>query len=280
MSAQKSKTGRVERRGPAVDPRRGHGVDAIWPGPIRCLISTQVVVFPNGTPADESRRRESFFGNRRTWNNGTGACLATERTAEARGVDDVTFIESLIDEVASRTPVDPRQIFVCGHSNGAAMAYRFAGERPGRVAAVGVMAGHLRKGLGTLASPVSLLAISGAEDPFAPLDGGTVSARRRTFETRPQEANAQDWARANNQLVVSLDTQLYDAPVAVQRWGPNALGTEVRWVTVHAHGHAWPGGSRTRLPGRVIGPVSTAFDATSELWAFFRSHPKSSWVHA
>ena len=233
-----------------------------------------VVACPNGTPSNESKR-ESFLRNPQTWNSGQGTSLAADKlSAHAKAIDDVGFIAALIEKMASVTPIDRRRIFVAGHSNGAAMAFRFARERPELVAAVGVMAGHLGEGLYSLASPVSLIAISGDQDPFAPLEGGVAGTRRFKMMTRPARLNSSDWARANG-LPEQPHSIQDDERVVVTQWGPDGNGTEVRWVVVRNHGHSWAGGkAKIQLPDFLVGPKSEQIDATCEMWAFFESHPK------
>jgi pimeloyl-ACP methyl ester carboxylesterase len=65
---------------------------------------------PNGT--------RDLFGNR-FW-NGTDACCDWFRT----GVDDVAYIDAVIDEIAAGHSVDPARVFVVGHSNGAPAVWR------------------------------------------------------------------------------------------------------------------------------------------------------------
>jgi len=97
------------------------------------------------------------------------------------------------------TFIDPRKIFVAGHSNGAAMAFRLAASRPDIIAAAGVCAGHLFPGfMGKFPSPVSLICLSGDQDPFAPLEGGIAGFGKRKAMTRAQRLNADDWAKANS----------------------------------------------------------------------------------
>ena len=235
-----------------------------------------VVVFPNGTPSDESKQ-ESFLGNPQTWNSGVGTSLAANETsAHAKNIDDVGFIAALIEHVASTTSIDRRQVFIAGHSNGAGMAYRVASERSDLVAAVGVMAGHLAPGLQALRYPVSLIQISGDQDPFAPLEGGLAGTRRIKMMTRPARLNPSDWALANGIMIDQPQTIRDDETARVLQWRSNQApgSTEVRWIVVRNHGHAWAGGSN-KLPGFLMGPKSTFVDATSEMWTFFKSHPKA-----
>ena len=74
------------------------------------------------------------------------------------------------------------------------MAYRFASENPQRIAAIGIMGGHLQTKLGLFASPVSLISIVGDKDPFAPLEEGVAGTRRAQYMTRPQRVHVAEWA--------------------------------------------------------------------------------------
>lgn len=146
-----------------------------------------VVVFPNGTPSDESRP-ENFRSNPQTWNSGQGTSLAAgDRSAEAKNVQDVNFITGLIEYVKTRAKIDPLRIYIAGHSNGAGMAYRFACERPDIVASIGVVAGHLKEGLTKLNNPVSLIQICGDRDPLSPINGGLAGFGFKKIKTRPMQ---------------------------------------------------------------------------------------------
>ena len=48
--------------------------------------------------------------------------------------NDVAFLEAVIDDLATRAPVDPARICACGFSNGGMMCYRLAAERSQRIA--------------------------------------------------------------------------------------------------------------------------------------------------
>ena len=239
-----------------------------------------VVAFPNGTAANESKRGR-FLGNPQSWNCGAGESVVGAGSASARGVDDVGFILALVDEIAAQTVIDPGRIFLAGHSNGAAMAYRIASERPERVAAVGVMGMpryvQQEELASTFASPVSLIAVYGDQDPFAPLKGGLAGTRRRKVATRPVLGSVADWARANG-VEGEPRTCQDDERVTVMQWGPGGGGggggsSEVRWVVVKNHGHSWVGGTK-RPPAFLVGPSSDGYDATAGMWAFFKAHPK------
>src|SRR5262249_50453881 len=90
-----------------------------------------LVAFPDGT-------HESRVGRRRFW-NATDLCC----DFYGSGVDDVAYIDDVISDMSARFRVDPKRVFLVGHSNGAYMAYRFACDRAARVAAIVSSAGAM-----------------------------------------------------------------------------------------------------------------------------------------
>ncbi len=120
-----------------------------------------LVVFPDGV----GRGRES--DRLRTWNG--GYCCGTAAT---QNVDDVGFIDQLIDAIAAEYPVDPTRVFAAGHSNGGIMAYRLACELSDRIVAIGLQAGSLGVDECDPSQPVSILHLHGTADENHPIEGG------------------------------------------------------------------------------------------------------------
>lgn len=232
-----------------------------------------VMVFPNGTPADESRP-PSFLGNPRTWNSGATESLSSgPRSAAAKKIDDVGFLAELIERVCRQLKIDPRRIYVAGHSNGAQMAYLFGSEQQNLVAAVGVMAGHSYARRKKLESPVSLLQIVGDRDPFTPMAGGKAGIMGRTANVVPALDAPQRWARSlgiADEAMIRRD----DDTLTVRTWGPAANGAEVRSIVIKGHGHAYPSPQDQFHPALLFGPSVNSLHATETMWEFFRQHPK------
>ncbi|MGI9611737.1 MAG: alpha/beta hydrolase family esterase [Acidimicrobiales bacterium] len=86
------------------------------------------LLLPTGTAEAE---------NGRLFWNASSACCDYLRT----GVDDVAYLEALLDEAVAVRPIDPARVFVFGYSNGGFMAYRLACESADRIAAMVVVAG-------------------------------------------------------------------------------------------------------------------------------------------
>ena len=91
-------------------------------------------------------------------------------------VDDVAYLNGLVDEVAAVYNVDPKRIFVIGHSNGGFMAYRLACESADRFAAVISVAGASYQDAAacTPSRAVSVLQIHGTDDGTITYTGGNL----------------------------------------------------------------------------------------------------------
>lgn len=123
-----------------------------------------IVAAPNGSTHPDLG---TFF-----W-NATPACCGFEYFFGPQ-VDDVDYLTRLLDELLKRYPVDPRRIYVVGHSNGGFMAHRLACDIPDRFAAFVALAGATFNDPADchLAQPVNLLNVHGTADIAVLFDGG------------------------------------------------------------------------------------------------------------
>ncbi|HXX62327.1 MAG TPA: PHB depolymerase family esterase [Bacteroidota bacterium] len=232
-----------------------------------------VTVFPNGTPSYEGRK-ESFLRNPQSWNSGEHSSFAARaRSAIAKKINDVGFLTALIDTLGRRTSIDPRRIYVAGHSNGASMAYRFGFERSSLVAAVGAVAGHFMATEGRLTSPVSLIQIVGDQDPYTPLGGGEAGVGRHKMVVAPALEAPTRWARlmglGSVPRIIRDDEKLKE-----YQWGPSEQDEEVRTLIVKGQGHNYPRRSVAHVSSIVMGPSVNSLSATETIWEFFKAHPK------
>jgi polyhydroxybutyrate depolymerase len=107
---------------------------------------------------------------KRFWNASKACC--NKYKAE---VDDVAYINSLIEEINKKTPVDPKRIYLIGHSNGAFMSFTFA-CKTNKVAAIVAIAGAMDADSDcTPSTPVSLLNIHGTADKTIKVAGGLMN---------------------------------------------------------------------------------------------------------
>jgi polyhydroxybutyrate depolymerase len=191
------------------------------------------------------------------------------RFANDTGVaQDVTFIADLMDQLAQDYNIDPSRIYANGMSNGAGMSFVLACQLPGRIAAVGLVAGAYLYTWDACrpARPVPAIAIHGTDDPIVPFEGGTAGPFDAPFPTLP------DWiatlAERNGCDAVPGELPASGAVSGVQYSGCEA---DVVFYTVTGGGHTWPGGEP--LPVWIAGHTTEDLNATQVIWDFFQQHP-------
>lgn len=88
-------------------------------------------------------------------------------------VDDASYIRGLIDEVSAEYSVDPKRVFLWGHSNGGFMSYRMACDYSETIAGLVSLAGatHLNASDCGATEPVNILQIHGDLDSTVPFAG-------------------------------------------------------------------------------------------------------------
>jgi polyhydroxybutyrate depolymerase len=120
-----------------------------------------IYIAPNGTVGSDGRR---------VWNAAKACCQR-----DATKVDDIAYINSLIDEIAAKVPVDQSRIYLVGHSNGAFMSITFACTT-GRIAGVVSLAGAMDTDFSCATSrPFTFLQIHGDADPTIKFAGGVLN---------------------------------------------------------------------------------------------------------
>jgi polyhydroxybutyrate depolymerase len=128
-----------------------------------------LLAFPDGTKNANGQR---FWA-------ATDACCGS-------GVDDVAYINAVIDDMQRQYNVDPKRIFLTGHSNGGFMSHRMACEAASRIAAIASLAGAVWKDATRCqpSEPVSVLEIHGDADADVPYDGdATIPSAPETVAT-------------------------------------------------------------------------------------------------
>ena len=218
-----------------------------------------IVVYPNGS----GRLDERWL----TWN--AGNCCAY---AQTHGVDDVGFMATLLDDLGRRAAIDPRRVYVAGHSNGGMMAHRLGEELPGRFAAIASVAGaHVPTAGNGQAVPV--LHIHSVDDPRALYGGGIGPpfplTGLRVFHPSV-DAALYAWVRRDGCGSTAAEREFRESAGHTARhlvYGNCRDGAEVALWKLTGAGHGWPGG-RPVLEA-LLGPSTRVIDANAEIWRFF-----------
>lgn len=211
-----------------------------------------VVVYPEGVVGN--------FGIR-TWNAG-GCC----GYALDNNVDDVGFIDQLLDTLIEHLSIDTNRIFVTGMSNGGFMAYRLACELSHRIAAIAPVAASMSF-VCQPQDPVSIIHFQSYLDENVPYYGGIGNGLSNHYNP-PLDSVFDVWAGFNSCSMLA-DTVYNGADYDKLTWTGCNCNSAIHYYITHDGGHSWPGGTAT-----VIGdPVSQYISANNLMWDFFQQHP-------
>jgi polyhydroxybutyrate depolymerase len=217
-----------------------------------------IVVYPEGS----GRFRRGLL----TWN--AGHCCGHAMTER---VDDVKFINLLIDHLVNEYPIDDKRIYVTGMSNGGMMTHRLGIELSNRIAAIAPVVGTVFGDERKSAHPVPALMINGLLDRSVPNAGGAPGGRFTDawdgVPAKPALDQGTFWASSNG--CEATPTKFETATHS--RWQYKCpVGRDVELIVLKDNGHAWPGGQQGNRRGDK---PSAALNATEVIWDFFRSHP-------
>jgi len=228
-----------------------------------------LAVFPDGTRPDPSKRAR-FRDNPQTWNDGSNRANVG---ATQRRIDDIAFVNALIDDLISRFSVDQHRIYATGFSNGSSMAFRVGRELSNRIAAIAPASGSDWLDKPSISRPISLLYITGTADSLNPMNGGEQKLLGRVIGKKPSvQEQIQKWVEMlgcprSHQVIMDKDG------VKGIAYGPCKEGSEVVYYTIEGMGHTWAGG-KSVLPAFMVGATSDKINANDIIWEFFQKHPK------
>jgi polyhydroxybutyrate depolymerase len=222
----------------------------------RALPKGYAVVYPRGTGNEDHL----------SW-NGLYCC----GSAQANRVDDMRFLDLVIADAVARFGLDPGRVYLTGMSNGAVLAETYAVLRPGRVKAVGAVAGTMDVAR-TRVTPVPLLHIHGKVDTIVPYgDKGSqygLKHIRTPFTPVSDEIAAFVAAFGPLTLTTRALNRVVDGTYVTEDDYKNAAGrTEIRLMTVTHGQHVWPGRRRNGIGN------TRDISATDEVLRFFAEHP-------
>jgi polyhydroxybutyrate depolymerase len=207
-----------------------------------------------------------------SWADGRGTT-----DAEVAGVDDVAFISALIDNVAARTGIDQRRVYVTGVSNGGMMSLRLACQLSNRITAAAPVAANMPTNLPANCAParaVPIMFVHGDLDPLMPRAGGVIplGAGGSVLSTAESLAfwNGRNGCSTTPASTTTIDPVVDGTSIALARYAPCTGSAENRFYDVIGGGHTWPGGVQY-LSVALIGRTSMDINAGQEAWQFFRA---------
>ncbi len=172
----------------------------------------------------------------RSWD--AGECCGLPRR---EGIDDVAFVDAVLKDVASRTPVDRSRTAMVGYSSGGMLAYRYVCARPGELAAAVVVSGSLESPCAKDISVPDVLTLHGQKD-------GTIGLEKSNFVQAlglsPKPVNA-TLKELTSSAGCSAPTLAKETAADVYTWSGCRGGTvEARLIAGQGHGWGKLGASR------------------------------------
>ncbi len=232
------------------------------------------VVYPSGKSFD--------------WND----CSRTgDFLVEGRELDDVKYLNNLVDKLVAEQGFDQDQIFATGVSSGGFMSLRLALESPTRFRAVAAVSANLPAAENFKCTPelagTSVMLMNGTADPLVPYTGGDAALFGLFFNSgkvlsaeasaiffaekykllssvnpvASNSANSSDLSTASN---LANDPSL--SHVQRQQWRGEGR-VEVELISIIGGGHGMPQPYWQRP--RILGPSPMTPNGPELIWQFF-----------
>lgn len=149
-------------------------------------------------------------------------------------VDDIGFINDLLDQLNHRFCVDNTRVYSVGLSNGGGLAAMLGCHLSGRIAGYATVAGAFYPNGGDCdpSRPMPVVNVHGTADPIVRYEGNPAKG----------QPPVQDWLRerADHHRCHGKEERRQQAGVEVQRWTPCLLAASVTHYRVVGGGHEWP----------------------------------------
>ena len=175
-------------------------------------------------------------------------------------VDDIGFIEKIINRTSDEFNLDLHRVYSYGHSNGGYFSFELACQLGNKIAAIGSIGGTMSTESYDSCEPshnTSVITVHGTSDPIVYYTGG------RPYNSKSQVETLRYWVDFNNtnispEIIEVPDSDKNDgSQVELYKYDGGTNGTSVHHFKVINGGHSWPG----RYGNMDI-------IATSEIWKF------------
>ena len=210
-----------------------------------------IVVFPNAV----DRRWNSGIGENPDWPD--------------PDVDDVGFINALIDTLSNHYSINLKRIYACGFSNGGFMSYKLACQLSHRIAAIASVGGVISSGTANNCNPqhtMPVLQIHGTADgivsPYGTTDWYSVD------QTLSYWTDFNDCVQVNTVLLLDLDPT-DGCTVKKITYSNCSDESNVIFYKVINGGHSWPGAAADYS---WAGNKTNDINAGVEILNFFKNY--------
>jgi polyhydroxybutyrate depolymerase len=225
------------------------------------------VSYPNGI---------GIFGLLQHWN--AGHCCGK---AAADDVDDIGFIDEVIDDTKQFLNIDRTRMYMVGFSNGGMLTHYYAAERAATLAAIAPVSGPL----GSRVTPdrpewrvpppqvpLPVIILHGTSDENVPFNGGARDDDPDGRQYVSAQESAEFWVEQNRCDPLPVKMNQREGAVKVTSWIGCSDGAAVDLYALQDWYHQWPGPYFTdQLDPKY--PLH-GFDAAKVIWRFFENHKR------
>lgn len=210
-----------------------------------------------------------------SWADGRGTA------ADNAGIDDVGFIDKLLDVLENDYSADTERIYICGFSNGGFMTQRLACQANERFAAMASLGSIMDTILISNCNPnrpIPMLLLLGTADPFVPYNGGQMIGSGNVTPIVAMDTLVNFWKTNNGCSTASPPVNLPDintndnSTVTVFDYTDcDCDNSMVKFYRINGGGHTWPGVPNP-IYEIIAGPTNQDIHASEELWDFFSQY--------
>tara|TARA_B100000003_G_scaffold202208_1_gene211183 strand:+ start:81 stop:1073 length:993 start_codon:yes stop_codon:yes gene_type:complete len=231
-----------------------------------------IVVYPDGV----GYYSELDGQTNQAWN--AGWCCAESVT---EGVDDVGFIETIVDIAVDLHPIDEQRIYASGWSNGCAMTQRLAMVSSDVFAAAGCMSMYLLTDPVDDYSPIPIIEVHGFLDQVVLYESTLMSVpfnpalwtEPEAYDTGAIE-NIHEWAEYNN---CTGGVEIFETTPLYSTMGFSSCenDAQIRLVTIYAGQHnPYENDLEQDGIGQVFIGTRGLVESTQMVWDFISQYAK------
>jgi polyhydroxybutyrate depolymerase len=203
--------------------------------------------------------------------------------AKRENIDDVGFLQALVERLVKDHDADSTRVYVAGVSNGGSMVLRLALQTPEFARAYAVVSASVPTPENMAVTPsgraVSILFMNGTDDPINPWDGGDVVLwpvllnRGPVLSVRESVDYFRGLARLEGEPEVTRlpDSDPGDGSTVERSSWSEPGKRSVTQVVIVGGGHVAPHPAKHGM--RLLGHTNRNIHAADEIWAFFESAP-------
>ena len=185
-------------------------------------------------------------------------------------VDDVLFVQEMIDEIRKQISVDSKRIYATGFSGGGRMSSRLACDLSELIAAIGPVAGSRYPEDCVPSRPVPVITFHGKNDPVNHYEYQSDSP---AYWRMGVEDAIGGWVQNNKCAGHPTEEHVSTTVTRVSYHGCEG-GADIVFYRSEDAGHTWPGSPLAQMLEEMgLGNTNSEVAATNLIWEFFEDHP-------